>query len=236
MRSMAHKRNKFHNTLVFLFWLLVIVFVFICFDSMLFPMVRSAAEQKAEAEATFIINDAVSHITDTNVFEYDDLVLLEKNEGGRVVALTTKASNMNKLKALVAVEIYNRLAMYSDDVIGIPLGNVFNNSFLLGKGPKIKVYVRPYSAVLCDYRNVFESSGINQTNHRVMLDIELTVCVIMPFRSVKRNVATSLCVADTVIVGEVPQAFTNVQNYSTSDEGATVADEVVDFGAHNYIE
>ncbi len=203
---------------------------------MLFPMVRSAAEQKAKAEATFIINDAVSRMTNTNAFEYDDLVMLEKNEGGRIVALTTKAANMNKLKALVAVEIYNSLAVYSDDVIGIPLGNVFNNSFLLGKGPRIKVYMRPYSAVLCDYRNVFESCGINQTNHRVMLDVELTICVVMPFRSVKCNVNTCICVADTVIVGEVPQAFTNVQNYSTSDEGATVADEIVDFGAHNHIE
>ena len=69
-----------------------------------------------------------------------------------------------------------------------------------------------------------------------MLDIELVMSVCMPYRSSQSKVFTSVCVADTVIVGDVPQAFTNVQNYSSDDEGETVADEVVDFGAHNHLE
>lgn len=202
---------------------------------MLFPMIRSAAGEKAASEATFVINDAVGYIISSSGLKYEDLVKFEKNADGRIMALMSDSVNMNKLKSQIAVEIYSRLDAYSNDEIYIPLGNIFNNSFLLGKGPAVKIYMKPYSAILCDYRNIFESCGINQTNHRIMIDVELTMCVIMPFRSVKRNVSTSICVADTVIVGEVPQAFTNVQNYSASDEGATVADEVVDFGAHNYI-
>lgn len=233
--SLKSNRRSKNGVLVFLICLATITFAFIFIDSMFFPMLRSAANQKAESQATFIINDAVSCIIDTEQIEYDDLVRFQKNDDGKIAAFKMNAAMMNKLKSLIAIEIYNRLEMYSDDVINIPVGNVFNNSFLLGKGPDIKIYVRPHSAVLCDYRNYFESSGINQTNHRVMLDIELTMCIVTPFRSVRSKVSTSICIADTVIVGEVPQAFTNVQNYSSGDEGATVADEIVDFGAHNHI-
>lgn len=221
---------------IFVFWLLIILLLFACIDAIIFPMIRSASEQKASSKASTIINESVNSIIDAENIKYEDIVFLEKNETGSIVALTTNVKEMNRLKTRVSLEILRRLGMYSEDSIKIPFGNIFGSSFLLGKGPDIKVYMHPYGAIKCDYRNVFESCGINQTNHRVMLDIELTVCVVMPLRSVNKDIKTSICVADTVIVGEVPQAFTNVQNYSSSDEGATVADEVVDFGAHNYLE
>ena len=236
MRSANKKTNKqAKQTFIFLLCLILICSVCVATDIVLFPMIKSASAQIVKSKATMIINEAVFSVLESKELEYNDLITLEKSENGRVTALTTKAQSMNALKSNVMSEIYIRMLAYSEDEILLPFGNVFNSSLLLGKGPDIKISMTQFGACNCDYRNVFESCGINQTNHRVMLDIEMTVCVIMPLRCVKEKIETSVCIADTVIVGEVPQAFTNVQNYSSSDEGATVADEVVDFGAHNYV-
>ena len=216
---------------------LVISLAFIiALDVALYPNVKSIALQKAKANATVIIHECVIDILDKGADEYKDLINFEKNQDGKIVAMKTDSVAMNKLKSSVAVSVQNELYGYSHDDMYSHLGSILNSGFFAGKGPKVKFCIKPSGAVECNYRNLFESAGINQTNHQIMLDISVSVYIILPLHSVTEKINTSVCISDTIIVGEVPQAFTNVQNFSADDEGDTVADEIIDFGAHSYID
>jgi len=148
-------------------------------DMIMFPMIKSASAQIVKSRTTLIINEAVFNVLESEEYDYKDMINLEKNDEGRVIALTTKTQTMNTLKSRVMTEIYTRMQAYSEDEILLPFGNIFNTSFLLGKGPDIKISMTQFGECNCDYRNVFESCGINQTNHRVMLDIKMTVSIII---------------------------------------------------------
>ncbi len=225
-------RSKRPVIKVFMITLVLSLVSVLFFDMLLYPMIKSMSLQRSKTQATHIINKSVTQVLDDG--NYDNLILFDKDSNGRIAAMKTDSVTMNRLKSLIAIQIHNNLSAYSHDDIYIPLGSLFKNSFITGKGPKIKICIKPAGAVVSDYRNVFKSAGINQTNHRVMVDITVSIYVIMPFHCEKTVVTTSVCVSDTIIVGEIPEAFTNVQNYN-SDSDSGISDDVMDFGAHNYL-
>ena len=102
----------------------------------------------------------------------------------------------------------------------------------MGKGPAVKVNISPVGAVTSDFINEFKSAGINQTNHRIMIKINIAFSVLMPFNSVYESVETKVCAAETVIIGDIPSAYTNVQNIGDFD-GLDLTGDIVDFGAHD---
>ena len=230
--------KKYLKTVILIVFLALVfsVMALVLFDITIFPSVKNMAFQRAKAKTEYIIHECVSHILEKDKSEYQNLVSFEKNEEGKIVAMKTDSVGMNKLKSSVVIDVQKSISSYSHDDMFIHLGNFVGGGFFSGKGPKIKFCVKPFGAVSCDYRNVFESAGINQTNHRVMLDVSVSVYIILPTKSTYETITTSVCISDTIIVGDVPQAFTNVQNFSADDEGETVADEIIDFGAHNHLQ
>ena len=232
----TYKKQKRRKSLFFISIILIAsLMLAVAFDMRLSPMVRTAAVRRARSIATYVISETVCSCIEEEGVSYDDLVSLEKNNNGEIAALTTDIVRLNKLKSNIAVQIYDNLSNIDKDKISLPIGTVLDNGILAGKGPKINISIKPVGSVTTDYENVFISAGINQTNHRIMIKINVTFSVIMPFRSISETVETSVCAAETVLVGSVPDAFTNVQNYASS-EGEEISDDVADFGAHNNLE
>ena len=62
------------------------------------------------------------------------------------------------------------------------------------------------------FESEFRSAGINQTLHRVNLHLTATVRVVLPGESLSLTVEAEAPVAENVIVGDVPGAYTNVAN------------------------
>lgn len=217
--------------------LFVILFIFLSalltLNTLLSPLLKNAAIQKARSVSTYIISTAVMDITDNSNYDYSNITVFEKDTDGRIAAIRTDMVKMNRLRAEIAVKIHDRLGKAENSKISIPIGSVLGNGIFNGMGPDIKLDIRQSGAVITDFENVFTSAGINQTNHRIMVNVKVSFYILMPFEFVKEQVTASVCVAENVIVGNVPEAFTNVQNSAdTNDE--TIADEIVDFGAHNY--
>lgn len=213
----------------------VMLLILIC-DITIYPLIRDMSMQEARAKMTYIINESVNSVIGKDGIEYQDLISFEKDENGKILAMKTDSVKMNELKSKVSLEIQDRLTGYEKDIMYLPLGNLLSSAYFAGKGPKIKFYIKPCGVVESDYSHVFENEGINQTNHRVMIDISVSVYLMLPIKGVYQTVYTSICVSDTIIVGEVPQAFTNVQNFNADDEGETISDEIMDFGANNHLE
>ena len=91
-------------------------------------------------------------------------------------------------------------------------GNFTGNSFFAGRGPKIKVKVIPMGTVTTEFKTEFIEAGINQTRHRVYLGVECNMRVIAPFATEDIIVDNSVTVAETVLIGEVPEFYTNTKS------------------------
>lgn len=225
------KRTIKRSIFVFLaaFSSMIMLFYYIYFSFS--PAIFEAAKKRSKAHTSLLISKTIFDILDTEEELYSDIVKFQKNNDGEITALTTNMVYINKLKSQISSNIYDSISNINEEELSFNLGSVTGNLLLNGIGPKIKVMVNTISSVNTDFHHEFITGGINQTNHRIYLEISTTYSLLVPFSVITDTVSTSFCIAENVIVGKTPEAFTNVQNYG-GNENANVADEVVDFGAH----
>lgn len=176
-------------------------------DGALRPMIRHAAQAKAKNAVSMIINDAVDAMLEQQAVTYQDVITLEKDNGGQITALTSNTAEMNRLRTALMADILERIDALDSTDLGIPLGDLTGLSLLSHRGPVLPVEVHTAAAAGAEFQNVFTSAGINQTYHQVMLDITVEVDLLLPGGETSTSVHTQVCVAETVLVGEVPQTY-----------------------------
>jgi sporulation protein YunB len=156
------------------------------------------------------INKAVTNELKKDNVSYNDLVTVERNESGEVLAITTNMVKMNELKASVISSVQEQLSDNHKD-IGVPLGTLLGNDLLHGRGPNVPLRLTLSGNVNADFKSSFESAGINQTKHQIYLNIHTSVYSFIPGFNTTTDVETNIPVAETIIVGEVPQVVANLK-------------------------
>ncbi len=230
MRQRNAKKTKKKIFIFFFAFVFLLFSLFTYIELKLSPMVKVMAVQRARALAEYTVSEAINAQLDKEGMDYSDLVTIEKDADGRVSALKTNIVKINRFKARLSVDILDRLSDGQENVVAIPLGTVINGDLFSGYGPDIKVRLTPVGSVTINIENAFATAGINQTRHQIILKVNAAVSVIMPFRNVSENIESSVCIAETVIVGAVPEAFTNVG--ASEDERNPHTDDIMDYGAH----
>ena len=142
---------------------------------------------------------------------YSDFVTLERDAAGRVTSITSNTAANSRFKRLVTESIAQRLSALDRGELGVPLGTLTGEPLLLGAGPAIRTRVDSVGDVAADYANSFTSAGVNQTLHRVSLEITATIYLFLPGGVLPVSVSSSVCVAETVIVGETPDTYLNLE-------------------------
>lgn len=174
------------------------------------PIINEVAVSRAKSAAIRVIANVVNNVMSETDIQYCDLVRFQKNDAENITAVTSDIVQINKLKSTLAMEIEKSVSDIETMTTKIPVGNLLNQSFLSGLGPKIKIKMVPLGYAGIDVRNEFTSAGINQTKHEIYLEISLTISVLLPISSKSTSVKTQIPVAETIIVGGVPQTYTNV--------------------------
>lgn len=182
--------------------------IFSFFNMKTSPMLREVAQSELESIAFDIVGRTVEEELLRDGADYDDLVHIERNENGNVSSITTDIKRLNLLKLRVVNRLSDEMFERTEDAIKIPLGNLTGIDFLTGVGPDVTFRTMWVSSVNGEYRNTFEAAGINQTCHRIMLDFTINVGMMFAGREIGTDVGLSVCVAETVIVGTVPDFFT----------------------------
>ncbi len=130
---------------------------------------------------------------------------------------------MNRLASEVALTVQDKIQDIRTSSVEVPLGTVFGSQLLAQYGPKLDIGVTPIGMVNVDFKTEFEHSGINQTRHKIYLVIKTQVKIIVPFSSNTTTVETSVPIAETIIVGKVPQNYI----YVPENEFLNVVDPVI---------
>lgn len=175
------------------------------FDTALRPQLVALSEAQVRNHLTQLSNRSVTRVLTTQGLSYSDMVTLKA--AGSLSTLTTDTAALNRLRTSVLEDIVTQLESIDSKSLGVPLGALTGVDLFSALGPRLPVQVVSVASAEGLYRNDFISAGINQTLHRIMLDITLNAKLLLPGGVVEMTVSTPVCVAETVIVGQVPQTF-----------------------------
>lgn len=200
------KRRKQKVLFVFLVILLVVVLLFLYFQRNVTRVLVSVSEATMRASTTVAVNDAV-YYTLSDEMRYEDLVTVEKDSDGNIVAVSANALKINKIARDTASISQSNLKNLSLNGIPVPLGALTGIEAFAGLGPSIKFRIIPVSSVSCDFSSVFESVGINQTKHSIYLNVIADISIVMPSKTKNFAVTTQILVGEYVIVGTVPDTY-----------------------------
>lgn len=173
------------------------------------PVIRALAQTQVKNTASDLINDAIARQISTGQIRYDRIVYFEKDLNGRITALKTNIGELNRLKTQALAIINEEVLAADESSLGIPLGSLLLPALLAGKGPRLPVRILAIRNSDADFISDFSEAGINQTMHRLHMEVRLDITVLILGRTDSISVTSQVVAAETVIVGQVPQTFLN---------------------------
>jgi sporulation protein YunB len=186
----------------------VIAFALISFcNSRYEPVLEQISITQTQNAVNNAINDGVAKAIADGKVNYDDLITLEKNDSGQVTALQSNMAAINSLRTDLLQVALNSLNGLISQEMSVPIGSLTNISFLSGRGPNVQFKLVAIGSASAKIDNIFSDAGVNQTRHEIMLTITTQLSILLPGHIITNTDETSICVAETVIVGTVPDTF-----------------------------
>ena len=170
------------------------------------PTVETRLIYQAKTYAVAALEETVRQELEQMDLSYGRLVRVSREEG-RVVSLETDTVLLNQIKSRITQAAVRKMEKLSDYRLTVPLGSVSGIDLFSGKGPKVRFLLQPQTAVESQILQQFQSAGVNQTQHRIYLQLNVEIEAVIPGFSAKTSVQTQVELAQTVIVGEVPQFY-----------------------------
>lgn len=176
----------------------------------LLPVLETKAASQAANLMAQAIGIAVDNCLQENNMSYGDFVTITTDTAGKVTALTSNTVANSRFKRQVVEAVIRQLGTLDSDALDVPLGTLTDQPLLSGAGPSVRVRVDSVGEVTADYTNSFASAGVNQTLHQICLEVTATMYLFLPGEVLPVSVDSTVCVAETVIVGETPETYLNL--------------------------
>lgn len=203
-------RRIFRRALGIIFLLFVLALaIFALFRQKFSTIVRELAQTQVMNATSDLTNDAIAKQIENGNITYDRIVYFEKDLDGRITALKTNISEINRLKTDILFIINDEILELDASDIAIPLGSIFLPELFSGKGPGLPVHILSIRNADADFASNFTEAGINQTLHQVKMLVSVDVTVLVLGSTVSFSTESEVVVAETVIVGSVPGTYLN---------------------------
>ena len=189
---------------------LILLGLFFLADPSFRPIIEKVNAYECHRAVTAAINNAVLEEIERQDADYSALVTLTQNNDGEVTSVESNAVGINRLRTGVSQRIERELARLPYIDIAIPIGTLTGLQLLHGKGSCIGMTMHPIGSASATIISEFTEAGINQTRHRIIIEIDAGVDAVIPGYSTRVDVKTTVVAAETIIVGRVPEAYTRV--------------------------
>ena len=222
-RRHMRKHRRRGRGILFRFFLVILLLLsgfFALFFLRIKPVITQMATAVASNSVTAAVNRAIRERMQDGSLEYDQLVSLEKNADGQVTALVTNMAHVNILQAEITSRIIELLADETISEISVPIGNILGGPLLSGRGPGIPIRILAVSYASASFSNQFSDAGINQTRHQIMIYVTVKVGLLLPGYRTSATVTSEVSVAETVIIGDVPESYTYFAESELTDSAA----------------
>ena len=186
--------------------LILVVIGYVMIDDAVRPTILSISEALLRAVAVRAMNDAVRETVGSDI-SYTDLIIIEKDEDGKIALVSANAVLMNNLAASTAIAAQDKILNIGEQGIRIPIGTILGGQLLSGRGPVVTVKVEPVGSVTSDFKTEFEDAGINQTRHKIYLILNATVRIVIGNAAQTVEIASQVLISETIIIGDVPHSY-----------------------------
>ena len=174
------------------------------------------AVSDASDAVTVSINNAIADIMRDGDYSADYFVTFEKSEAGEITAISSNIARINALSA----KILDRIVGATDThmlTVNIPVGNLTGVSLLMGRGPKVPVKIITMTSSRVEFNNSIVTAGINQTKHQINLEVIVDIDILVPWGTESTQVITEVLIADTIVVGRVPDTYLSMESGLTEE-------------------
>ena len=179
------------------------------------PIFNALCEDKAKSIATIISNNEATNVMKDHT--YDELFTIEKDNDGNITMIKSNVIQINEIISDVAVKIQNSINERGKENIKITIGSFTGLKLLSGRGPGIPIKISSIGNVETDLRSEFSAQGINQTLHRVYLQVDCEVSVLTPYNTISEKVSNQVLLIENVIVGKIPNTYYNLDGIDSSN-------------------
>lgn len=190
------------------------------------PIIEKVTAYQSKILATQIINEAVYEEISSEEFDYASFVTIVYDDSNQVSSIKSDMANINRMKTLITQNINCKLEQMKQQELSISFGTITGVHMFYGKGPELCFSVMPEGYVETALLSVFSDAGINQTLHRLVLEVKTDVSPIIPGYTQSVEVKGQFVIAETIIVGDVPDAYTHVISGSSD-----LIENINDYGA-----
>ncbi len=208
MRRKLRKRRKmpaffYYFTVIFLIISILLVFC----DTRIRPVIKRKVRDCARTETVLILNKILLEQIKELHIKYSDMAYIHYGSDGQITSIEIDSSAVNTFKAAFALSASEALHQINEFEFSLRLGTLLGPELLTERGPKIPFKVSSSEYVQTEIVSRFEDAGINQTVHRILLDVSVNICCYFPGYSTSVTVQSELTLAETVIIGTVPQFY-----------------------------
>lgn len=215
-----YTRRKKHKYIPYLIIIIVILIIFntalVFYDRAILPSVRDVAETMIRAKAVDEINQTSIDIL-SNEFSYNQMINIEKDNEGNIILMQADTVKLNYISSQLSLKCNEKLRNISETSIQVPISWITNKSVFYNLGPKVPVKIEPIGNVVTSYESKFESAGINQTRHKIYINVKAAIRMKLPVENNEVEVTTQVPVSETIIIGKIPDTtlgFGNTKNLS----------------------
>lgn len=187
--------------------LVLLILCFFVFRSKYHSVITALAQTQVKNATSDLINDAIDRQISNGTIQYDRMVYFEKDLEGRITALKTNMSEVNRLKTDLLNLINDEILAMDSDCLGIPLGSFILPELFAGKGPMIPIQIISIRNSEAGFFSEFTQAGINQTLQKLNMQVSVDVAVLVLGKADDFSISSQVVIAETVIVGQVPDMF-----------------------------
>ena len=207
-------KRKQKITKIFIIMVIAFSTVKIVLDA-ISPIFNALCEDKAKSIATIISNNEATNVMKDHT--YDELFTIEKDKEGNITMIKSNVIPINEIISDVAVKIQNSINERGKENIKIAIGSFTGSKLLSGRGPGIPIKISSIGNVETDLRSEFSAQGINQTLHRVYLQVDCEVSILTPYNTISEKVSNQVLLIENVIVGKIPNTYYNFDGIDSSN-------------------
>ena len=197
--GLSRTRNRSLKGVGIFFTLFFLIFLIWLIFTKLQPSFIEYAKVYSNNIANEVVNSAVDDVFVKE--EYQSLAKIMENSSENIKAIETDTAKINRLKSAIIQSMQKNIDSHKSDTVYVPLGSCSNLYFLAGLGPKVPIRIYPVSIVNADFKESFDSVGINQVKHKLYLDVSMKMSFVGMMFAQYETVETSVLLNDTIIVG-----------------------------------
>ncbi len=215
------EKNKSKIQIIKLIIILIIVLVLVqMIIRYMEPVFEEMCNEKIKTLAILITNQQSTIVM--NKYQYDELYTVERDANGNIKIIRSNVVTINNMISDLTENIQKEFEQVGKQKITIPFGSLSGIYFLSGSGPEIPLDISVAGTVDTEIKSEFIAQGINQTLHRVYVNFECHMKIIIPLKSYTQEVTNQVIMAEHVIVGNIPDSYYNLEGIESNMDALNI--------------